>query len=307
MTYKGWKLTNTITFVKNKRRNMSYIVDPDNKQQFENATHWLYKDDSEIFTTENDGFTLKIVADAIGSSQGGKLSFWTVEATKGDFSSYVGMDSEALCNLIKTTTFINGVCQSNLVVAFHNGKQIFVAKNSEDYKIAKEDTELKASVQKRKKTTKHQVGKVYSTLTENDVYLFNCYVHYDLSWKREWSKSYVILTKLPPKKVYSFEHVNPGDTAKDILNKYYRWHFGSLVEKLPARYENNDFDFTYDLTQEDLINYEQRLHKEALDPETALDTHTRCHYLIHSFDENYELSKETIDFLTRNYNVIIKQ
>lgn len=31
MTYKGWKLTNTITFVKNKRRNMSYIVDPDNQ------------------------------------------------------------------------------------------------------------------------------------------------------------------------------------------------------------------------------------------------------------------------------------
>ena len=309
MGYSGWKLTGTITFVKNKQRNMSYIVDPDNKNQFENATKWVRKDSCEIFTTDNDGFTLKIITDAGGSSQGGKLSFWTVEVQKGEFVSYVGMDSAALCDLIKTTTFINGTCQSNLVVTFHNGKQIFVAKDSDNYKKAKADTETKAEAQKRKKTSNHTVGKVYSTLTTNSVYLFSCWQCYKIEITDQWSRHPEHrLRKIEPVRVYCFRDIRPGEKASAMLESDWAW-LDATMKKLPSRYENDEFNFTYDINENDLIEYERRVKEDAIKKfkENKISAYVLEDIFSRSLDPNYVLPDDTVEFLEESGTKMINE
>ena len=169
-----------------------YIVDPSNKKMLESAISWgtvtrrldekdehgryIYeKIEPAQYEFDNEDFSLELLDCAEGSSQGGKLSFWNCLVTKGEYRFKVGIASNLLLELLKSSTFRNGVCLHKVFFARCKGGVGMLHKDMEAYKEAIADMDKKEAVKSAKKTSKWEVGCNYVTLTEDSMYLCTAY------------------------------------------------------------------------------------------------------------------------------------
>lgn len=195
--YAGWKLLDRIGIVtKNRGENKwGYFVDQDNADQVTVAKrlagirHNGEMTEGEYYVTENRYFQIAIEDSAGGSSQGGKLSWWTVKITKDGKEWFTAINADQLCELIKQSMFINGICRDTVSYATRNGSNSFLTETCEDYKQALEDMKRKSEVKSQKKTSKHKIGKVYTTLTESDAYIWDYYKCYEVVYDGQWRRN----------------------------------------------------------------------------------------------------------------------
>ena len=309
--YSGWKLLNRIGIVAKNRgvNKWGYFVDPDNADQVTAAKRWACirhdgeMTEDEYYVTENRDFRITIVDSAGGSSQGGKLSWWTVKITKDDKEWFTAINADQLCDLIKQSTFINGICSDTVSYATCNGSNAFLSKTCEEYKQAVEDMQRKSEVKSQKKTSKHKIGKVYTTLTESDAYLWDYYKCYEVVYDGQWRRNLKIrIKKIQPIKLKYMRHVDAGDVAskKFLAPREFMWMYGK--QKLPARFEDSEFDFTYDLTEE-MFNQIEKSAKEIIlknDDESVYEIEKLCI----SFNPNYKFDEKTLNWLS-DHNVVL--
>lgn len=198
MEYSGYKLLNKIMLVCQDKASDSekdyykaYLVDPSNKKQLDTARKWAawveygpsvkndegkyvreweIKHDPLEFEFDNTGFTLELLDCAGGSSQGGKLSFWNCLVKKDDKTFKIGIDSELLLDLLKTSVFDKGVSKNNLIFITHHGRVGMTAEGSETHIKCITDMELKKDL-KKTATSKFSFGDIVKTPTIEDVYL----------------------------------------------------------------------------------------------------------------------------------------
>ena len=288
MGYKGYKLLDKIILVSKDSRQpddnirQAYLVDPANTKQLESARNWAtwtaYGKNAEgkydkAFDTihepqehsfDNNGFELKLLDCAGGSSQGGKLSFWNCIVSKDDNKFKIGINSDMLLDLLKNATFINGKCQSKLLFITQNGKVGMTVEGSETWKQCVKDRDFKSDM-KKNATSKYNFGDIVSTTTARDVYLgtINQYYTIDIGTKNHWSYSKVnyrdcTLTKLAkPKTHYLFQYSSLSgrkdySSLSNIIT-YYRddkWSYPELRASRPKRVVTGQIKL--DSTQEEL-------------------------------------------------------
>ncbi len=287
--YTGWKLFDKVTIVAKKifaydyktdTTNdtgdvQGYIVDPSNKKQLETARSWGTTHNREHFTDENghrgagelitnvpeeytydnEGFTLEMYSSAENSSQGGKLSFWNCWITAPDGKRFlIGIAADLLLDVLKNSTVIKGVVQDKLMFARYNGNVGMLSKSMDSYQDALNDAAIKKKMA-RGKTSKHQVGHVYETATERNVYGGKFYRWYEPFSEDETSRSSFYSDrdgfrklKNPVELVY-FPRYYEG---KNKMSDYNDGDLWECREKAPARHES-DIVVDVDITMNDVI------------------------------------------------------
>lgn len=129
-----------------------------------------------VYTTENKDFRLEIDMSAKNSSQGGKLAFWMCKISKtledgtvieGD----IGINQEELKDLLRESTFINGVCQESVAFYRINGNVGVCTMTGEKYQQALKDKAEDKKLKNAKKTTKWELGRVYKTKTMSSIWV----------------------------------------------------------------------------------------------------------------------------------------
>lgn len=287
--YTGWKLFDKVTIVAKKMFAYNYethpsydtgdvqgyLVDPANKKQLENARLWgtreecIYGTDEngrtiiterithkpEEHTYDNDGFTLALHNSAGGSSQGGKLSFWNCWITAPDGHKFlIGIAADLLLDVLKSSTVVNGVVQEKLMFARHSGGVGMLSKSMDSYKNAVNDMAIKKKMSKGK-TSKHQIGHVYETTTEKNIYLGKFYRWYEPimeqsdGWRSYYNKCIGFKRLEKPIEYFYFLRYYDGKNNMSNYNEGYMWE---CREKLPARREA-DITIELDITIEDVI------------------------------------------------------
>lgn len=167
----GWTFTEKVILVVQKEEigivPWAYAVNLNNKKQLNNAIEWgtqhkrinneVVEVKPEVLELDNKNFTLEIIDSAGSSSQGGRLSFWDCKITQGDMSVMLGVASDLLIDLIRHSTFINGVCQKPLMLCRNERGVGFFHEGTSIYKSIKRNTETKKAL-KTSKTTKWEPG-----------------------------------------------------------------------------------------------------------------------------------------------------
>lgn len=189
MAYNGWKMMDKIDVaVRNGEKNYGgftgYVVEHGDKKGLESAKDWARirswnrKKDSYdkpieplLHTFDNSGFTVKILKSAGGSSQGGRLSFLACEVEKDGIKFVIGVNDALLVDLIRNSHIDMGVIKEKVMFVRKGGVPGFIHENMEAYKEALADMQQKADLKSAKKTSKWEVGGVYSTLTQTDICL----------------------------------------------------------------------------------------------------------------------------------------
>lgn len=170
-----------------------YVADANDKNQNKTGANWsstrreagrdengyyVYEDvpSTHVYTTENKDFRLAINMSAGGSSQGGKLSFWMCKFTKTleggtVVEGNIGINQEELKDLLKESTFINGVCQEPVAFYRISGNVGICTMTGEKYQKALKDRAEDETLKKAKKTTKWELGRVYKTKTMSSFWI----------------------------------------------------------------------------------------------------------------------------------------
>lgn len=294
MEYCGWSMFDEVTIVaKNMLRwdneehinketegYQGYIVDAKNKKQLATAMNWArqiiyghydeatrsYPEKKVVegipFTYKNDGFTLELGTPAGSSSQGGKLSFWNCWITAPDGKKFlVGIASDLLLDVLKSTTVINGVVQDKLMFARCKAGVGMLSPTMEAYKQAQADMEHKAKVAKGK-TSKHKIGHVYETIREKNIYLGKLYQHYEpvyVEENRGWTTRQKLVGFKRREKPVEYNVFPDYAEGKNKLTDYtnssksYIW-WNLTPKKLPARVES-DIIVELDTTLDDVVKW----------------------------------------------------
>jgi hypothetical protein len=189
MSYKGWKLIDKIDVAVRTKPNYrgftGYVVEHGDKKALEDAKNWARVEEeydrdkreyikvyeAAVHTFENEGFTARIVKSAGGSYQGGRLSFWMCEIEKDGIKFTIGVNDAILADLIRNSDISNGLIKQKVMFARQGGQPGLIHENMQAYKDALADMQKKADLKKAKKTSKWEVGGVYSTLTQTSVCL----------------------------------------------------------------------------------------------------------------------------------------
>ena len=256
-----------------------YVVDPSNKSMLKSALEWgkqtksIYKDgkydhneviEPQVFEFENNGWKMEILRTADGSSQGGKLSFWTCKVSKDGKDFEVGINADLLLDIIKSQTLVRGSCDKEFMFARCKGGVGLLCEDMPEYKQALNDMQKKQDV-KSKKTSKHVLGHAYSALNLVEAYVADLWVHYEPMVKTSprrsgWSTYEVTevvgFRKLEkPIKLKWFPHLydyEPGDVIKLSEGKYFDFDTDMLKAKLPARLDCG-VAIEYDITLEEAV------------------------------------------------------
>lgn len=188
MTYKNWKLMEEVTVAIKKEQGWrgfdGYVVESSDKNAVESATSWAtvrpydrekggYQDPiaPDMHTFKNEGFTAKILDSAGGSSQGGRLSFWSAEVEKDGVKFTIGVNDAILADLIRNSHIVNGVVQEKVMFARKGGQPGLIHEGMDSYKDATADMKHKADMKSAKKTSKWEIGGIYSSITKTDICL----------------------------------------------------------------------------------------------------------------------------------------
>lgn len=288
MEYQGWTLFDKVLIVakpcgqwdfdQNKYVTngiwQGYVVDPSNNKMKENAQRWAetcttkYDENGKYcgydrtpgteYLYDNDGFALELLESASGSSQGGKLSFWNCMITAPDGLKFkIGIAADLLLELLMQSTFENGKCSLPLCFARCKGGVGMLNKNIESYQQALADMQKKKEV-KTKKTSKHTIGHVYSSLTQTDIYAADLYSWYEpieekyQPWNNGSVYTRVIGYKRREKPVRLFWFPQADGYKTDGVCKLSKLAFGTYTmqaKNLPARIDEG-MHLEYDTTLE---------------------------------------------------------
>lgn len=296
MEYKGWSLFDKVLIVAKKEqiydRNtrtysevseyQGYVVDPANEKMKANALEWAktYRSSHDeegkyIGTTtvagteflyDNKDFILELKDAAAGSSQGGKLSFWDCWITAVDGKRFrIGIAADLLLEVLKQTTFVNGVCQVPLCFARQKAGVGMLHESMDSYQEALADMQKKADI-KTKKTTKHEVGHIYSALKEVNAYAGDIWVWYEpIKERTTYSRStwygsgyyetIVGFRKLKkPQHLFWFPHIYQYEAGKQYKVSELSMSSWCTVDKakLPARLDAGAF-VEFDISLEERI------------------------------------------------------
>ena len=188
MEYKGWKIPEKLyIYAEKKNRRYNYpqamIASSNKPEAIDTAKRWAsgkyynYTEDDYIeYIIDNKDIKLEILDSAKGSSQGGKLSFWNCLLSKDDMKVVVGIGSDLLLELLKSSTFINGKCEDKLIMARIGQHWGALHEKMEQYKEAIRDIQLSQKIEGAKKTSKWEKGYEYYSKTRSDIYLYDLYV-----------------------------------------------------------------------------------------------------------------------------------
>lgn len=192
MSYNGWKMMDKVDVaIKTSPDNSyygrtfdAYVAEHGDKKALESAKDWARSREYDhekreytvtyepkVHTFDNEGFTVKILKSAGGSSQGGRLSFLACEIEKDGVKFVIGVNDGLLVDLIRNSEISKGVIKEKVMFVRKGGQPGFIHEGMEAYKEAIADMEHKATIKKAKKTSKWEVGGVYSTITQTDVCL----------------------------------------------------------------------------------------------------------------------------------------
>ena len=232
--YKNSKITNKVTLVERITSdpiNQAFVVLEGSKSSLETAHKWAegWNDLKYIdHTYINGNFKLEIRSAAENSYQSGKLSFWNCVITAPDDKQFlIGINSEALCQLILSSTFVNGKCtDEHLYLGKIANQTAAISKTSELYKQAMEDEALR----KNNKTSnnKYEVGDLVGNLREEKVYGGEFYRLFSIVEDRY--DDFTIYVEKEPEKVYCYYYVDPS------ANKIRDWiGDNSFLKTKPAR------------------------------------------------------------------------
>lgn len=199
------------------------VYDENNEAVFDKNGRYVYEEIPPItHTTDNKDFKLAINMSAGGSSQGGKLSFWMCKITKTledgtVIEGNIGINQEELKDLLKESTFINGVCQEPVAFYRISGNVGICTMTGEKYKQALKDKAEDESLKKAKKTSKWELGRVYKTKTLASVWLGD--VVHPLKGKMHYIEDY---------------YKNDMD-AKALVENSHSIYRGNTFDKFPSR------------------------------------------------------------------------
>jgi len=234
-----------------------YVADANDKDSIEKAKNWArsreydydkkeYTDvyEPDVHTFDNGGFTVKILKSAGGSSQGGRLSFLACEVEKDGVKFVIGVNDALLVDLIRNSEISKGVIKEKVMFVRKGGQPGFIHEGMDAYAEASADMKKKADLKAAKKTTKWEIGGVYSTLTQTDICIgeiWDTMEEVEVKDDRLYYRKRTELRKREkPVKVTGWLHVYRSDdephdfTAilKEKLASNYLWFSGG---KPPAR------------------------------------------------------------------------
>ncbi len=188
MEYKGWKIPEKLYIYSKKEKGrydypQAMIASSNKPEAIDTAKRWAsekyynYTEEDYIeYVIDNKDIGLEILDSANGSSQGGKLSFWNCLLSKGNMKVVIGIGSDLLLELLKSSTFVNGKCEDKLIMARLGQHWGALHEEMEQYKEAIHDIQLNKKIEGAKKTTKWEKGYEYYTKTTSAVYLYDLYV-----------------------------------------------------------------------------------------------------------------------------------
>lgn len=260
----------------------AYIVDPDNKKQIESARSWgtdykytgLYNQ-KDVFEpieyyVDNEGFKLTIVDCAGTSSQGGKLSFWNCLIEKEpNIRVIVGIDQVNLLSLIRQSTIVNGTIKESLSLAKLSSTAGAVHKDMVEWSKSKQNKIIDKKGQK--KTSKWEIGRNYTSLTKNTLYIGDLYnwVEQRTTYKEENTPGYYGVRKVahyhlkftdtPVKRhcVFELGSYISKDIVKDINENKIK-SIESLYDKIIGQIrDTSKLRDTYDLCRKSIIFYDK--------------------------------------------------
>ena len=161
-----------------------YIVPHGDKEALEKAKDWARNreydrekgeytitHEPDVHTFDNEGFTAKILKSAGGSSQGGRLSFWACEVEKDGVKFTIGVNDAVLADLIRSSDMSNGLVKQKVMFARRAGQPGLIHEGMQSYQDATADMAHKATMKAAKKTSKWEIGGVYSSITQTAICL----------------------------------------------------------------------------------------------------------------------------------------
>jgi gamma-glutamylcyclotransferase (GGCT)/AIG2-like uncharacterized protein YtfP len=218
-----YKLYEKVIIVE-KENGQAYVVEPENKKMLENARKWAVTNHNDgrgnytqtvgkEYSYENKGFKLTLHSAAEYSWGQGKLSFWNCTITTPDNKEFlIGVNADLLLDLLKMSTFINGVCQEDLCFVRKSGRVGLVNIDSELYNKALEDNNTRT----QSKTLNYKAGDIVKKAIPNseEAYLGEVYQMYDIS------NHYITLFKKPKKvHLYVYAKYDGANTYLTVLEK----------------------------------------------------------------------------------------
>ena len=210
----------------------AYLVG-DNKSSLDTAKRWasgrrskIIEDNYEVYETINKEFTFKIFEESKESSQGGKLSFWNCIVEKEDKVFMLGIQAHSLCELIKATTCINGEVQGS--VSFY--------RNSNGVLVALTDS-ITFHDKTAKKTSKWEVGKIYSNKSTDSICLGKINVPFDYDYDTKTFNIDFNRQKL----AYHELHSLIRDIEKEDYDERFSYRLYDTCDKYPSRYCIDDY------------------------------------------------------------------
>lgn len=225
----------------------AYLVDPEDKKQVEAARNWAKNHNDptipEMIVLDNEGFTIQIADAANGSSQGGKLSFWTCLVSKEDVGPYaIGINSDLLCDLIIHSNMQEGKCSVPVSFARKNGQVGVLHPGMPAYEEMMADMERKNSMNSGK-TSKWIPGSVYETATKRELYLGNFQKCLSVSYDRYLRPGEPINVTLDlkveakPVLLHMYDEYREMNLDQILTETYDDGYSGGLcfIDKLPSR------------------------------------------------------------------------
>lgn len=201
MAYKNWKMMDKVGVAvcskkpetwRGKEQFDGFIFEAEDKNSRETAEEWARRYDDRYDSTketivyepnvhifENKGFTVTILDSAGGSSQGGRLSFWKCKVEKDGVEFIVGVNDAILADVIRNSDMEKGKIKQGLMFARRGGQPGFIHEGMEAYEEATADMKHKADMKSMKKTSKWDIGGIYSSITLTDVCIGEMWDYYE--------------------------------------------------------------------------------------------------------------------------------
>lgn len=249
MAYNYWKMMDKVGVAvcsekpenwRGKEQFDGYIFDPADEKSKEAAVEWArryenrWDKDKETIVLEpkvhefdNKDFYVTILDSAGGSSQGGRLSFWKCKVEKDGVEFIVGVNDSILADLIRNSDMEKGKVKQGVMFARRGGQPGFIHEGMDAYEEAVRDTQHKASLKSMKKTSKWELGGVYSSITMKDICLgpiWDTMEEVPDQEYRGWYPRTKVVDREKPVLVTAWLHVHASDepipdTLEEVLEK----------------------------------------------------------------------------------------
>ena len=180
---------------------------------------------AHLIETDNGGFNLRIVCPVA-------KNFWDCLITKGDLQFFTSLYVSTISELLMYSTFVNGVCSEPVMFGSYKSRIGVLHKGMPIYQQIMAEEALKVQA----KTSKWEIGRLYSTKTKTDVLLgYFPYVQCDIVYKRNDGHVSINLDA-EPRKVAIVGSYQTGDTLDYVVANGLGYGITvNYMESLPLR------------------------------------------------------------------------